>query len=112
MPRTPLGCKNEGYKKNATHNGGAGLGGSPVMVSRLAWRGIGPASVLAALFAVFSLPAQPPPNNGAPAQTTDPNMDLAGVALPRNNRLESQVQAAQEYSQSKNWQEATSTPQK
>lgn len=82
------------------------------MVSRLAWRGIGPASVLAALFAVFSLPAQPPQNNVTPGQPMDPNMDLAGVALPRNNRLESQVQAAQEYSQSKNWQEATSILQK
>ncbi len=86
------------------------------MVSRLAWRGIGPASVLAALFAVFSLLAQPPGNTPIPlppgGQPTDPNMDLAGVALPRNNRLESQVQAAQEYSLSKNWQEATSILQK
>jgi len=59
--------------------------------------------------------AQPIPLPGAvnPIQPQgDPNLDLAGVALPRNNRLESQLQAAQEYIQTKNWQEATSILQK
>ncbi len=93
------------------------------MAQRLAWKGpvvLLTVAVLASM-ADLKVAAQPvapgqgfPPGAqpGQPAAQSDPNLDLAGVSLPRNSRLESQLQAAQEYAQTKNWQEATSILQR
>ncbi len=88
------------------------------MANRLAWKGLGPAVIVIVLLVTLTLSAQvvqvafQPVAIQPGVPPIDPNLDLAGVALPRNNRLESQIQAAQEYTQTRNWQEATSILQK